>query len=296
MATVAPALALALTLAAAMPLRAAITVTDDSGTVLRLERPAQRIVALSPHLVENLFAIGAGSQIVGAVDYSNYPEAAKSLPRVGSYARLDVEQVLAKKPDLVVGWQRGNIAAELERLKKLGLPVYLSQSNHFEDVATELRRLGQLTGREAQANSAASGFLERLARLRAASAGKPKVRVYYQIWQSPLMTIGGDQIISSTITSCGGENVFAAQKTMAPPITVEAVLKENAEAFVAGGMGEERRDWLEDWRKWPQLTAVSRNNLFFVPADLMQRHTLRLIDGAEQLCAHLDTARGRRGR
>ncbi len=283
-----------LILAFGLPASAAVTVTDDAGTVLRLERPAQRIVALSPHLVENLFAVGAGAQLVAAVDYSNHPEVAKALPRIGSYARIDIEQLLAKKPDLVVGWQSGNIAAELERVKALGLPLYLSQANRIEDVAGELRRLGQLSGHVVQGNDAARRFDERLARIRADNAGKPKVRVYYQIWQSPLMTVGGEQIISSMISACGGENVFAALKTMAPQVSVEAVLKENAEAFVAGGMGEERRDWLEAWRKWPQLEAVRHNNLFFIPADLMQRHTPRLLDGAAMLCAHLDAARARR--
>ena len=273
---------------------APVKVTDDTGVPVELAAPARRIVVLAPHVVENLYAIGAESQIVAAVEYSDFPEAAKKLPRVGGYSRFDVESILLKKPDLIIGWASGNPVAQLDQVRALGVPMYLVQSNRFEDVARELRQFGQLTGRQAAAEAAASRFLQRLDRLRRENAGKPKVRVFYQIWDAPLMTIGGEQIISSAITACGGENVFAAIRAMAAPITAEAVLAADAEAFVAGGMGEVRKDWLEVWRRWKHLTAVQRDNLFFVPADLMQRHTVRLLDGAELVCAHLDTARARR--
>lgn len=273
---------------------AAVEVSDDTGAKIVLKAPAQRIVALAPHIVENLYAIGAEARIVGAVDYSDHPEAAKKLPRVGGYSRFDVEAVLVRKPDLIVGWASGNPPEQIDRLRVLGVPIYLTQPNRFEDVAHELRQLGRLTGREQEAEAVAAPFLARLERLRRAHAGKPKVRVFYQIWQTPLMTVGGGQIISSAIAACGGENVFASLKPMAPQISEEAVLAADAEAFVAGGMGEVRKDWLEGWRRWKHLIAVRRDNLFFVPADLMQRHTPRLLDGAEMLCAHLDTARARR--
>jgi len=283
-----------LLLATSVTSAAPLTLTDDSGATVRLAGPARRIVALAPHVVENLYAIGAGDRLVAAVDYSDYPPEAKKLPRVGGYSRLDVEAIVAQRPDLVIGWQSGNSAAQLERLKTLNIPVYLSQPNRFEHVATELERLGQLTGREAAAAEVATRFRKRLEQLRARYAGKPTVGVFYQIWETPLATIGGRQIISSAIAACGGENVFADLLPLAPRVSVEAVLAKDAEAFVAGGMGEVRRDWLESWRRWPQLTAVKRNNLFFIPAELMQRHTPRLLDGAEQLCAHLETARARR--
>ena len=275
-------------------LAAPLVVTDDTGATIRLTGPAQRIVVLAPHVVENLYAIGAESHIVAAVDYSDYPPAAQALPRVGGYARFDVETILLKKPDLIIGWASGNPAAQLDQVRALGIPLYLSQPNRFEDIARELRQFGLLTGRTAEAERVASGFLARLEALRRNNSNKPKVRVFYQIWQSPLMTIGGGQIISSAIAVCGGENVFSSLKAMAAQVSEESVLAADAEAFVAGGMGEVRKDWLEDWRRWKQLSAVKRNNLFFVPADLMQRHTLRLMDGTEQLCAHLDTARRKR--
>jgi iron complex transport system substrate-binding protein len=275
-----------------------LALTDDAGAVVRLPAPAKRIIALAPHIVENLFAIGAGDLLVGAVEYSDYPLAAAKVPRVGGYSRFDLEAIVAKKPDLVLAWKSGNPAAQIAQLKALGLPLYLSQPDRFEDVAHELRRLGALTGRQVEAERVAVSFQQRLDQLRAANAGKPKVSVFYQVWATPLMTIGGRQIISSAIDACGGENVFAGLSTLAGQVSVEAVLASDAEVFVAGGMAESSAqqglDWLGSWRRWKQLTAVKRDNLFFVPADLMQRHTPRLLDGTERLCAHLDIARARR--
>ena len=194
----------------------------------------------------------------------------------------------------MIAWETGNPAAPVEKMRALGLTVYASQPNRMEDVAGQLERLGQLAGTEAVANQAAERFRQRLAGLRRDNAGKPKVRVFYQIWKAPLMTVGGPQIISSAIELCGGENVFGKLTQMAPTVSVEAVLEADPEAIVATGMGDARPEWLDDWNKWTRMTAVKRGNLFHVHPDIMQRHTPRILDGAEQLCAHLDVARSRR--
>ena len=267
---------------------------DDSGREVRLKGPAKRIVTLAPHATEMLYAAGAGDRLIGTVEYSDYPPAAKKVPRVGSYDRFDLEAISALKPDLVIAWETGNPAAPVEKIRALGLTVYASQPNRMEDVAGQLERLGQLAGTEAVANQAAERFRQRLAGLRAANAGKPKVRVFYQIWKAPLMTVGGPQIISSAIELCGGENVFGKLSQMAPTVSVEAVLEADPEAIVATGMGDARPEWLDDWNKWPRMTAVKHGNLFHIHPDLMQRHTPRILDGAEQLCAALDVARSRR--
>jgi len=267
---------------------------DDTGQEVRLKAPAKRIVSLAPHAAESLYAAGGGDKLVGTVDYSDYPPAAKKVPRVGGYSRVDLEAVVALKPDLVIAWESGNNMTQVEKLKALGLTVYVFQPNQMEEVAGQLERLGQLAGSEAIANPAAERFRQRLNGLRQANASKPKVRVFYQIWKAPLMTVGGPQIISDAIRLCGGENVFGQLSQMAPTVSVEAVLESNPEAIVATGMGDARPEWLGDWDKWTQMTAVKRGNMFHINPDIMQRHTPRILDGAEQLCAHLDVARSRR--
>jgi iron complex transport system substrate-binding protein len=273
---------------------AEVSVRDDLGNTVRLTRPAQRIVSLAPHMTETLFAAGAGAQIVGTVDYSDYPEAAKKIPRVGGYSRFDLEAVAAHKPDLIVAWYSGNAPAHIEKLQAMGYPIYISQPNHIADIATEIERLGQLAGTSATAQATAAAFRERLASITARYSKRPVVRTFYQIWKQPLMTIGKNQIISDVIRLCGGENVFGQMDQMAPNVTVEAVIAANPEAIIASGMGDSRPEWLDDWKRWTSIEAVKRDNLFFVPPELIQRHTPRLLDGTERLCQHLETVRGRR--
>ncbi len=279
---------------AVLPARAEIVVTDVGGTRVRLAAPARRIVSLAPHITELVYAAGAGERMVGNVEYGDFPPAAAKLAKVGGYSRLDLEAIVALKPDLVLGWESGNLPAAVARLRALGFTVHLSQSNRIEDIAGELEQIGKLAGTEAVAGAAATAFRQRYARLAARYSQRPPVDVFYQIWKQPLMTINGQQIISDAIRLCGGRNVFAALPILAPTVTVEAVIAANPEVIVASGMGDSRPEWLDDWRRWTTMAAVARDNLYFVPPELIQRHTPRILDGAEKLCAHLDTARGKR--
>jgi iron complex transport system substrate-binding protein len=274
--------------------RAEISVHDDTGAVVRLSRPARRIVALAPHLAETLFAAGAGDRLVGTVDFSDYPEAAGKLAKVGGYSRIDLEAVVALQPDLIVAWQSGNSPADIDKLRGMGFPVYLSQPDRLEDVAGEIERLGRLADTPETAGALAQGYRARLAGLKRRYGNEPVVRTFYEIWKQPLSTVGGKQIISSVIRLCGGENVFGRLEAIAPVVSVEAVVAADPEAIIASGMDEARPEWLDDWRRWPAMTAVARGNLFFVPPDLIQRHTPRLLDGAERLCRSLEIARSRR--
>lgn len=275
---------------------AEVSVVDDRGATIRLTQPARRIVTLAPHLAETLFAAGAGEKLVGTVEYSDFPEAAKKVARVGGYSRLDLEAVVALKPDLIIAWQSGNAPANLDKLRSFGFPIYVSQPNRIEDVATEIERMGRLAGTAPIADAAAQQFRARLTALQKQYGQKPVVRTFYQIWKQPLSTVGGKQIISSVIHLCGGDNVFGKLDALAPVVTVEAVVAANPEAIITSGMGEARPEWLDDWRHWPAINAVARNNLFFVPPDLIQRHTPRLLEGAELICQHLETARSHRAK
>ena len=287
-------LALTATVALLPAAHAELIFKDDTGREIRLKAPAKRIITLAPHATELLYAAGAGDRLIGTVDYSDFPPAAKKIPRVGSYDRFDLEAISALKPDLIIAWETGNPAAQVDKLKALGLTVYVTQPNRMEDVAGQLERYGRLAGSEAAADAAAAQFRQRLERLRQTYADKPKVRVFYQIWINPLMTVGGPQIITDAIRLCGGENVFGQLSQMAPVVSVEGVLAADPEAIVATGMGDARPEWLNDWNKWPRMTAVKRGNLFHIHPDLMQRHTPRILDGAERLCGQLEEARARR--
>jgi iron complex transport system substrate-binding protein len=280
--------------ACALPARADVTLTDDTGAQVTLRASARRIVSLAPHITEILFAAGAGARIIGTVDYSDYPEPAKRLPRVGGYSQLDLETIAALRPDLVIAWESGNPPAAIAKLRALGVPVFVNQPDRILDVARAIEQFGRLAGTSMVADPAAAEFRSRYESLAARYSKRPTLRVFYQIWKEPLMTINGKQIISDAIRLCGGENVFAALPALAPRVTTEAVLAANPEVIVASGMGEARPEWLDDWRNWPQLAAAAKGNLYFIPPELIQRHTPRVLDGAERLCKDLEEARGKR--
>jgi len=273
--------------------QAEIVVPDHAGQTLRLAKPAVRIVSLAPHITENLFAIGAGGRIVATVDFSDYPPAAQKIPRLGNHTRIDLEALLTYQPDLVIAWKDGNPPALIDQLRALGLPIYVSQSVHIESLADELERYGQLTGQPGAGDDAAHRFRQRLADLNSRYAKKPTVRVFYEIWNRPLMTVGGTQVISEVIRLCGGENIFGHLRTLVPTVSIESVLAAKPEAIVTADPSDSQPQWLNAWKQWPQLPAVARGNLFHIHPDLMQRHTPRLLEGAEQLCTQLDEARRR---
>lgn len=272
----------------------AISVVDDTGSEVRLAAPGQRIVSLSPHATELLFEIGAGSRVVGAVEFSDYPELAKRVPRVGSAAALDVERVARLKPDLVVGWASGNPPKQIEALRRLGIPVFLSEPRRLADIAGNVRRFGVLVGAEAGAQDVARAFEARLKTLKQRYASRPAVPVFYQIWDRPLVTVNGAHLISDVIELCGGTNVFEGLPQLVPALDVEAVVRADPEVIIASGADENRPAWLDDWNRWRAMTAVKRGNLFSVPPQLIQRQTPRIFQGAQQACEALEIARSRR--
>jgi len=278
----------------ARAVQGAIVVVDDAGETVRLARPARRIVSLAPHVTEQLFAAGAGARIVGAVEYSDYPREAKLIPRVGDNRAIDVERVLAMKPDLIVVWFHGNVARQIEQIRSLGLPVYYSQPRTIEDIARGLEHMGTLAGTEKIATEAARGFRERVRRLRERYGTLEPVPVFYEIWNRPLYTVNGEHLISDVLRLCGGRNVFAELRVLAPTVTQEAVLKADPVAIIASGMARARPEWLDDWKAWPDLQAAKLGNLFSIDSDLINRNGPRLAEGARQICEMLDLARTRK--
>jgi iron complex transport system substrate-binding protein len=256
-----------------------ISVKDDYANTVRLPAPATRIVSLAPHLTELVYAAGAGARMVGAVEYSDFPPPARELPRVGSDAHINLESVLALRPDLIVAWPNPGSVRAIDRLAELKIPVFRSEPRELEDIATTLERLGVLAGTTAQAERAAHAFRARKEELEKRYAGRPKVRVFYQVWDRPLLTVNGAHVISKVIALCGGENVFAALPLIAPEVDAEAVLRAAPDVILTSRADAQAPVWLPGIR------------LVVVPADLIQRHTPRLLDGAERVCRALDDAR-----
>ena len=273
---------------------ATVTTVDDARHTIILSKPAQRIISLAPHATELLFEVGAGPLLVGVSDYSDYPEQAKKISSVGSIFALDIERVIALKPDLVVLWGTGNAKLLANKLRGIHVSVFESEPSNFEMIASSLERLSILTGTEITGKTAAAKFRARLESLRktyqTSGTAKP-ISVFYQVWSKPLMTLNDQHLVSTAIRLCGGKNVFADLKEISPTVSTEAVLAENPQAIVTS-MGE-KQDMLADWRQFPHLSAVSKGNLFTLKSDLIIRAGPRVLDGTEELCKHLATARAK---
>ncbi len=273
---------------------AEIRLTDDAGRTVILQHPARRIISLTPHLTELLFAAGAGERIVGTVEFSNYPEAARRIAHIGDSAQLDLERIVALKPDLVLVWRDGSGQRQLEKLLQLGIPVFYNEPRRLPDIARTIEQLGRLAGTEAQALPAARAFAARLAELSRRYAGRAPVTLFFQIWAQPLLTVNGKHLISDAVRLCGGRNVFAGLAPLTPEVTTEAVLAADPEAIVGAGVEAGEGGNLDAWKQWPRMRAVARGNLFLIDSDLISRNTPRILDGAEALCEQLDTVRARR--
>ncbi len=271
-------------------LAAAVQVTDSRGKVIRLSQPAESIVALAPHMVENAYSAGAGAYVVAAVDYSDFPESAKALPKVGSYNNVNYEAILALKPQLVLAWASGNGPKVVQQLERFGINVYVGEVRDIKDIASEVRHIGILAGTTSTAESVAQKWLETMATLQQRYASLEPVSVFYQVWNDPLQTLNGEHLISKVITMCGGHNIFSDAAGLAPKISVESVLHRDPAVIIASGMGSERPEWLEDWKQYPLLQAVKSKHLYFVPPDLIQRHSMRISMGAAQMCRHVQQA------
>ena len=271
-----------------------ITVQDDAQHTITLPHPAHRIISLAPHVTELLFAAGAGPYVIGVSAYSDYPPAVKQLPSVGDSNALDAERIIALKPDLVVAWNSGNSASQLATLRAIGIPVFESEPHDFATIASSMERLSKLAGTEDIGKPAAAAFRARLAVLAKTYQKRPKVRVFYQIWKRPLMTLNDHHLVSSAIRLCGGENIFGKLPQLAPTVSTEAVLEANPEVIFAADGNNAANDDNSSWRRFPSLPAVAHNNLFALTPDQMSRPGPRILDGVAELCQKLDVARTRR--
>lgn len=250
-----------------------------------------RIVSLSPHITELLFAAGAGDLVVGVDDASDFPAAVAGIARVGEPATLDVERLLKLNPTVVVVWDSGTPARSKAALERLHLRLYVTEQRHLDDIGSTLMSLGRLAGSEGVADAAARDYRHDLGELRARYAARPPIRVFFQVWDRPLYTLSGSHVFSEVLSLCGGENVFAGLSTLAPAIDKEAVLTRDPDVILIGATGTEGARQARAWSEYPGLKAVRSQHVFNVDPSLVGRMSPRILQGVREVCALLDRAR-----
>ncbi|HEY2977769.1 MAG TPA: cobalamin-binding protein [Burkholderiaceae bacterium] len=283
-------LAAALLAAGAPAVAQSVKATDDAGQTIALPRPAQRVISLAPHLTELAFAAGGGAAVVGVMRYSDYPEAATRLPVVGDAFALNFEAIAKLKPDLVLVWGSGLNDRQKTQLRALGLPVFESEIRDVEGIARTLRTLGTLMGTSPAAELVAREVERQWTVLRAMYAQRRPVRVFFQLWREPLMTVNREHVISRAIEACGGRNVFAQLSALTPTVSWEAAVQSNPQLLVTAGSKVEPADFGR-WREFKQVEAVKRQRLAVVDGNLLGRMGPRFVQGAAQLCEAIDASR-----
>lgn len=248
-------------------------------------------MSLAPNLTEMLFAAGAAGDVVAVSAYSDYPEVAKALPRIGDAFRLDYERIVALEPTVAVAWATGTPAGVTERLEALGIRVVSIPTRDLDDIAKGVATLGELAGTRAVAGRAAAEYRARIAALRERYRGRPPIRVFVQVDDAPLFTVGGPHLITEILGLCGGVNIFADAGAQALPVDLESVLARAPEVILS----TDAQAPAPYWARFRQLTAVARGNIFQTNGDLLARPSPRIADGAAEVCARLDEARAKRG-
>lgn len=265
---------------------AVCVVTDDTGQQLSLAKPATRIIVLTPDLVENMFAIGAGKRVIGVINGSDYPEAANKINKVGSYSGVDLERIVTMHPDLIVTWKYA-FQRQITALRQFGIPVYVAAPTKLADVPAQMRKLGCLTGEVKQAEIAARQFEGDIGKLSVAVTSKP-ASVFFQIDRRALFTVNKDSWINQVIELCGGKNIFADARNVSLEVSREAVLSANPDVIMHGDHDDE---WKLSWQSWPEVKAVRQKKLFTLNPDWIARAGPRLALGAKQICGYLMAAR-----
>lgn len=251
----------------------------------------QRVISLAPHLTEMVYSLDAGHNLIGVVEYSDYPADALNKPLIGSANRFNFEKIIQLKPTLILAWQGGNRPEDIQRLKDLGFTVYLSKQHDLNKIANEIRTLGKMLNREGRAETVATKIENELANLKQKYKDRSKIRFFYQIWNKPLITINGSQFISQGLNHCNAENIFALSPHIAPAVSPESVIKKDPNLILIGGAGKQQQAWQAYWKGFGVLQAAKNKTIFTVEADLYQRPTERFVMALGQLCKQVDSVR-----
>ena len=276
----------------ALAAHAEVRVTDDAGRAVVLAAPAQRVISLGPHLTELAYAAGGGAAMVGAIRYSDFPEAARQLPIVGDAHAIDFERIVQLKPDLVLVWGSGLNERHKARLRSLGLTLFESEIRQAQGIPDTLRRLGTLLGHTDAAEATARRFETQWLALAERHRGKTPVRVFWQLWHEPLMTINREHLISEAMRTCGGINVFADLPLLTPSVSWEAAIAADPQLIAGSGRKEDAERDFAAWKKLGQnVSAVKRQHFASIDGDLIGRMGPRFVEGAAGLCQAIERVR-----
>ncbi|MDH0302318.1 MULTISPECIES: cobalamin-binding protein [unclassified Pseudomonas] len=249
-----------------------------------LAEAGPRVVSLAPSMTEIVVELDAGDLLVGLLDGGERPAALRDLPSVGRHGQLDMERLLSLQPDLLLLWPGSVAPAQRDQLRRLGIATFSAEPGDLDQLIGQIEAIAQRLGRDEQGRLYASGLRERLRQLRERYRRETPLRVFYQVWDKPLYTLGGHQVVSDALRVCGARNVFDDLTQPAPQVSVESVLLRDPQVILAGDQAQ-----LASWRRWPQLSAVAGERLLVVPDKGLERPSGQMIEATARLCELLET-------
>ncbi len=261
------------------------TVTDQLGRVMVLPDNPVRIISLIPSITEIVFELGQGKRIIGVTQYSDFPEEVKKLSRVGSYVNLDLERIIALKPDLCLATRDGNPREEVLAIASMGIPVYVVNPRDLTSVMDTVLEIGNILNVKDDAEKLVKGLRNRVARVDAlVSKTKLRPRVFFQIGVAPIVSVGSNTYIHELIVRAGGKNV-AEGPVSYPRFSSEQVLVLSPEIMIITSMerGQVFEEVKEEWSRWKTIPAVKNNRITLVDSNILDRPTPRMVDGLELL-------------
>lgn len=250
-------------------------------------KPVERIVSLAPGLTELAFSAGLGSQLVGVDSFSDYPAEVKQLPKVGDSRGYSFERIIALKPDWVLAWREGTAQRDILHLQQLGLKVEVISLLSPHDIPRMIKYLSQFSDTPQTGLATAHKLADQLTKLHKTYRNRQRYRYFYQIWDTPLITINGQQFISQSIALCGLQNIFHELDSLAPQVNIETVIALNPDMILLGMSEQPAQRWQATWQRIPQLSAVKNNHILAMDADLLHRPTARMIQHLSELCEKL---------
>jgi iron complex transport system substrate-binding protein len=260
------------------------------------DRFPQRIITLAPHLTELVDAAGGAERLVSVSAFSNLPESVKQLPITSDARSIDLEKMKSLRPDLIIYWRGGTSESQIQSIKKTfnkDVQFISVQPKKLSDIANDIETIGKALGTDSVAKKNADALRSKIAALNTnqKNTSARKVKVFYQVWAQPLMTLNQDHIIGDIIQRCGGEQLFASEKVLVPTVSREAVIKANPEIiFTAVDSSKMKTDW-SIWSSFPQLAATKNKAFIDLDGDIISRPSPRIMQGAEKICTEINKVR-----
>jgi len=251
----------------------------------------ERIISLAPHITELVYSAGAGEKLVGVVEHSDFPMAARKLPIVGNSTTINIESIIKLAPDLIIAWKSGNRIQDIERLQSLGFGVWQTEIHQLEDIPNFIKTIGEKAGTIKTAHLKSSELLNILKSTKRKYLNQMAINAFYEIWHQPLMTMNGKQFISLALETCQANNIFSDLPLLASEVNLESVIQRDPQVILLGGESAFQESWYQDWLRYTELKAIKNQQIYKLDNDKYQRPTARLIEVLPELCKTIDKAR-----